>query len=98
VIFINSKNNAVVLDYNTNSLETLDFSKYNESDLGFMLSSKPHLEVGNMPQVKKESPYFELSDPNKHPIFDISFNKIEKKLFILGIDYLKAFKIYDFTY
>lgn len=78
----------------------MDFSKYSESDLSFMFASKDNLEKPTQNELipKNESPYLELSDPNKHPIFDISYNKVEKKLFISGIDFLKSFKVFDFNY
>jgi hypothetical protein len=40
----------------------------------------------------------QLADPGTNPIFDIYYNKIEKNLYISGVDYFKSFKIFNYQY
>ena len=100
IIFIDSQNKANVFNYNTKTIETLNFSKYFETDMSYIFTKQQLNKKESLDSSLslKEKIVIELADPNKQPIFDICYNRIEKNLFISGIDFLKSFKIFNYQY
>ena len=82
----------------TKLIEIIDSSKLVPKNMLYMFQESSEKKKQEKTKETNKRMDFELSNPNEQPIFDISFNKMEKKLFVSGKNYLKSFKICDYNF
>lgn len=97
---MDSRNNVSLFNYNTKTVENLNMSKFSECDLSPLFSGKADKEgPRDFPACPlKEKSGTQLASPETNPIFDVYYSKIEKNVYVSGVDYLKSFKVFNYQY
>lgn len=91
VILATQQNELYVYDFELNIIEPFDLCKTIEEDLGFVYDPDKMKSESILGEVTRE--WSVVADPLKNPILDLSYNNIEKKIYVAGVNLLKSYEM-----